>query len=530
MYYQVVFDMPKTTANGVFSVNSINYYGEGAVTAPERGEYASIAEFLAAKPSKDSDLNTTLTAIYKNGRNLYLTDGKDFILAYNANDIAALDGVSFNNGDKFASMAGNYKDQNGLPELIPSAIGEVTTGGAAVEPEVLAIEEIGSDMLNKFVKIEGVSIKAAATANNYTMTDETGSILLYNTFYNASYYDAVTVPEGDNFNVTGFISIYKEDLQFTPIAIEGGKVIETVATPVITPASGSELHVGDQITIECETEGAQIYFTTEDETPSASSQLYTGPLTYSEAVTIRAIAVKDGWYDSKVAEVTYTTAVEGALTVTIDFTNPDNIAETHTGLKDLESGNTQDQETTNDANNLSGETFAVGAVTVTFDKAEAKNAPRWWSTATIKPELRTYVNNTITVKVAQDGYKLASIKFVQGTSKASDFSKLGAKVETNEGEGEFGTSTKTWTAKDNEVINQVVFTIEATNYCGGLEITYVEDENGLAGIEEIAGDLNNANAPVEYFNLQGVRVNAENATPGIYIRRQGSETTKVLVK
>ena len=38
MYYQVVFDMPKTTANGVFSVNSINYYGEGAVTAPERGD------------------------------------------------------------------------------------------------------------------------------------------------------------------------------------------------------------------------------------------------------------------------------------------------------------------------------------------------------------------------------------------------------------------------------------------------------------------------------------------------------------
>ena len=185
MYYQLVFNMPKTSTNGIYSVNSIKYYGEGAVTAPERGEYASIAEFLAAKPSKDSDLNTTLTAIYKNGRNLYLTDGKDFILAYNANDIAALDGVSFNNGDKFASMAGNYKDQNGLPELIPSAIGEVTTGGAAVEPEVLAIEEIGSDMLNKFVKIEGVSIKAAATANNYTMTDETGSILLYNTFYNA---------------------------------------------------------------------------------------------------------------------------------------------------------------------------------------------------------------------------------------------------------------------------------------------------------------------------------------------------------
>lgn len=44
-----------------------------------------------------------------------------------------------------------------------------------------------------------------------------------------------------------------------------------------------------------------------------------------------------------------------------------------------------------------------------------------------------------------------------------------------------------------------------------------------SGIESIAVD--NANAPVEYFNLQGIRVaNPEN---GIYIRRQGSATSKV---
>lgn len=38
------------------------------------------------------------------------------------------------------------------------------------------------------------------------------------------------------------------------------------------------------------------------------------------------------------------------------------------------------------------------------------------------------------------------------------------------------------------------------------------------------------NAPVEYFNLQGVRVAADNLTPGIYVRRQGGKTVKVLVK
>ncbi len=51
-----------------------------------------------------------------------------------------------------------------------------------------------------------------------------------------------------------------------------------------------------------------------------------------------------------------------------------------------------------------------------------------------------------------------------------------------------------------------------------------EEQSGIANV--IADD--NANAPVEYFNLQGIRV--ENPTTGIYVRRQGSNVTKVLVK
>ncbi len=44
-----------------------------------------------------------------------------------------------------------------------------------------------------------------------------------------------------------------------------------------------------------------------------------------------------------------------------------------------------------------------------------------------------------------------------------------------------------------------------------------------AGVETIV--VENENAPVEYFNLQGVRV-AEPAN-GIFIRRQGNKVTKV---
>lgn len=46
------------------------------------------------------------------------------------------------------------------------------------------------------------------------------------------------------------------------------------------------------------------------------------------------------------------------------------------------------------------------------------------------------------------------------------------------------------------------------------------------GIADIT--VEDANAPVEYFNLQGIRVN--NPENGIFIRRQGKNVTKVIVK
>ncbi|MDE6927471.1 MAG: hypothetical protein K2P06_01965 [Muribaculaceae bacterium] len=49
----------------------------------------------------------------------------------------------------------------------------------------------------------------------------------------------------------------------------------------------------------------------------------------------------------------------------------------------------------------------------------------------------------------------------------------------------------------------------------------------FASVGNIAVDEADANAPVEYYNLQGVRVmNPEN---GLYIRRQGKNVTKVIL-
>ena len=49
------------------------------------------------------------------------------------------------------------------------------------------------------------------------------------------------------------------------------------------------------------------------------------------------------------------------------------------------------------------------------------------------------------------------------------------------------------------------------------------------GVNDISVDAD-INAPVEYFNLQGVSVNADNLTPGVYIRRQGKTVSKIIIR
>ncbi len=55
----------------------------------------------------------------------------------------------------------------------------------------------------------------------------------------------------------------------------------------------------------------------------------------------------------------------------------------------------------------------------------------------------------------------------------------------------------------------------------------VKANNG-AGVNDIIQDSSN-NSPIEWYNLHGVRVDGNNLTPGIYIRRQGNEVNKVII-
>ena len=115
------------------------------------------------------------------------------------------------------------------------------------------------------------------------------------------------------------IALYKytEESGETPDLDQPETPVETVATPVFTPES-TTFNEGESVfvSIATETQDAEIYYTLDGTDPSTENgELYEGEIEITETTTVKAIAVKDGWNNSEVAEAKYTktVVVEGGI-------------------------------------------------------------------------------------------------------------------------------------------------------------------------------------------------------------------------
>ncbi|MBN2435991.1 MAG: chitobiase/beta-hexosaminidase C-terminal domain-containing protein [Spirochaetes bacterium] len=79
----------------------------------------------------------------------------------------------------------------------------------------------------------------------------------------------------------------------------------TVKKPVFTPKAG-EFSVDElEITLSCETEGSEIYYTTDGTHPDRHDK-YEGPFTITSSTTIKAYAISGKMCDSGMVVKTYT--------------------------------------------------------------------------------------------------------------------------------------------------------------------------------------------------------------------------------
>lgn len=80
--------------------------------------------------------------------------------------------------------------------------------------------------------------------------------------------------------------------------------IDTVAMPEFTPGAG-KVAEGTVVKITCATEGANIYYTTDGNTPTLQSSRYLFGVSIPQTMVVKAIAVKEGLINSPIAEAEY---------------------------------------------------------------------------------------------------------------------------------------------------------------------------------------------------------------------------------
>lgn len=156
----------------------------------------------------------------------------------------------------------------------------------------------------------------------------------------------------------------------------------TVEAPTFSPAAG-EVDAETEVTISCATDGATIYYTTGTSDFSDGDWTQGNSVTISEAITLKAIAVKDGYKDSAVATASYTIA-GGVADYKYTFTAKNwsatlagNAANWNSGKDGAGFSNNGIQVTTNatGANGTSKESFtSVSKVVVTYNTNKSGGA------------------------------------------------------------------------------------------------------------------------------------------------------------
>lgn len=179
---------------------------------------ACIEELYALNQGAVGHFTTPLTTIYQNGARLYVKDyDGHFSLAYGS--VAG----TFVNGDYINGAEASWTVYQGNKQLSPVSETFVPAGhGTPVEPEILTIEEISTDMIHQYFGFEDVTIEVTVGDNgrkNYTMYDETGSMILYDQF---GVLESVQ-DFNDTFYVEGFLTVYNGVVELYPIEVNGGE-------------------------------------------------------------------------------------------------------------------------------------------------------------------------------------------------------------------------------------------------------------------------------------------------------------------
>lgn len=193
------------------------------------------------------------------------------------------------------------------PSAVTGAVYDVTDAIQTVATPVV------SPNGGSFTGSVGVTLSCATVGAQIRYTTDGSSPTAQSTLYSGPFALSATA----TVRAKGFLQGMNESAPGSAVfTITAPPDPDPVGTPEISPAAGS--YVGSVgVSISTATVGADIYYTTNGQTPSATTTLYTGPFTLVASATVKAIAIKPATPDSAIASASYTVVPLQVATPTI---------------------------------------------------------------------------------------------------------------------------------------------------------------------------------------------------------------------
>jgi hypothetical protein len=280
---------------------------DGVVTFEDGGleVTATVSGTVTEEPIPGGDWNRILTLAD-------LHDGDQVIIAsrYDATIgdgyYAMTAGVSGKpDGVLFTSVS------SGGVETLPAEItndAETYQWTVTVDDDVITLTNAAGDMLG-YSSSTNFSANTSTDWNIALETSEEGALIPNYTGFVIT--NAETTNRGiaknasNKFGAYSTSNIANPDYNFfMDLFVYGGSVTPTVATPVFSMASGTYYQT-IEVGITCSTAGATIYYTTDGSDPTAESEVYEEPIEVAYDMTIKAIAMKEGFDNSGIATASY---------------------------------------------------------------------------------------------------------------------------------------------------------------------------------------------------------------------------------
>ena len=288
-------------------------------------------------------------------------------------------------------------------------------------------------------------------------------------------------------------------------------VVNKMVAPTIDP-NGGEITEDTEIAISCADYEATIHYTIDGAEPTEESPVYDGPFTLNGDATVKAIAVKDGYANSDVVSANFT--LKAVLrTITVNT------------IKGKMNGQTRYMTTfsapfaTTMPSNVSVYIVKKVVSTTTYlSRIYSNNIPAYTGVV-----LRASKAGEYTITEADEDARLANINGNILIDTADGEVEL-----TNDNAYTFGVNNRNvlafYSSEAGVTVPQysAYFVLDGAKSASVLTLSF-DDDPEVSGIE----DVNAEDAEVEYYNLQGVKV--ENPEKGIYIMKQGGKTSKVVL-